>query len=391
MSKRIPTVTRQLIESAVLPVQTKTYTVISHKDVIQITEKVLMEKGFDIINDRYKCTKSAQVAQGVYALNYGEDPEMKMMFAWSNSYDKSLRFRCGVGGRLDNGAVLLSGNNLGSWARRHSGNALNETTDTIKTQISNAGVYYAQLVHDKTNMKLVTLTFKQQAEIAGRLFVELELVNTEQISEMKAWIKEDPTKNTLWDLYSYLVTALQKSHPAKWMDAQIAAHLWVCNEFNLPLLPVIPVPVQESHDGEVLPGPEPIPVPEITVHQVTLEESIAEIAKEEGIPETLDTGFQSLSEAVVIEKSADGAPLVSIEFGTLDLSKPGKPTATDLMEQIKRQASEVAEEFKITEDDSEPFQMPDPDQPHIFTAETDEAVECMICGKSITDNIHDSF
>ena len=433
MSKRIPTVTRQLIEGAVLPIQTKTYTVIPHSDVINITEKTLEEKGFEIIQDRYKCTKSAQVAQGVYYLNYGHDPEMKMMFAWSNSYDKSLRFRCAIGGSLENGATILSGANLGSWARRHSGTALQETTDTIKAQISNSAVYYQKLVDDKNFMEKITLDLKSQSEFAGRLFVEMDLITSEQISDMKYWIKEDPNRNTLWDFYKYLVTTLQKSHPAKWMDCQIAAHMWICNEFKIPDTPLV-IPVSEPA-GEVQ-GP----VIQEPGHQVTLEESIAEIVKETGEPEVIQTGFQSLTEPVVIEESEQGEPLVSVEFGTVDLGgfgdhkfdlplykpepfNPGpvnakmKAQAADLIEMLNQQKLEAeqdevkqvvketmneipnfgiqSENLTVSDEKSilveEVIPVQDPDQPHIFTAENDEATECIICGKGIMDSIHDEF
>lgn len=447
MSKRIPTVTRQLIEAAVLPLQTKTYTVIPHSDVINITEKTLEEKGFEIISDRYKCTKSAQVAQGIYYLNYGHDPEMKMMFAWSNSYDKSLRFRCAIGGSLENGSTILSGANLGSWARRHSGTALQETTDTIKAQISNSASYYQKLVDDKNFMEKITLDLKSQSEFAGRLFVELDLITSEQISDMKGWIKEDPDKNTLWNFYTYLVTVLQKSHPAKWMDCQIAAHMWICNEFKIPDTPLI-IPVSEPA-GEIQE-----PVVQEPGHQITLQESIAEVVKETGEPEVIQTGFQSLIEPVVIEKNDQGESLVSIEFGTIDIKEHVKDVntkiklqSTTLIEQLAQQKLEAeqdevkqvvqetlnqvpdfgistpgevvfldveSENLTVSDNKSvlqeqaeqliiealptmtipvegEVIQTQDPNQPHIFTAESDEATECMICGKGIMDSIHDEF
>lgn len=128
---------------------------------------------------------NAQIAQGVYHLNYGNDPEMGMMFAWSNSYDKSMRFKCAIGAYVfvcSNG--IVSGD-MGSWGRKHTGSAAEETQEAILLQIDNADVYYNQLVLDKENMKQIILKPKNSAEIMGRLFLEHKLINVEQLSIVK--------------------------------------------------------------------------------------------------------------------------------------------------------------------------------------------------------------
>src|ERR1019366_4018691 len=98
MPKRATLTTQDYLINAALPVQTETYTVISHGDVIKKTKEVLAAKGFEIERELYRCNDGAQVAQGVYHLKYGDDPDMGMMFAWSNSYDKTMRFKCSIGG-----------------------------------------------------------------------------------------------------------------------------------------------------------------------------------------------------------------------------------------------------------------------------------------------------
>ena len=90
MSKRANLTTQEYLINAPLPQATATYTVIPHKDVIDLVKKGLAEKGFGIERELYRCNLDAQVAQGVYHLKYGNDPDMGLMFAWSNSYDKSM-------------------------------------------------------------------------------------------------------------------------------------------------------------------------------------------------------------------------------------------------------------------------------------------------------------
>ena len=75
----------------------KTYTVIRHKFLIDAARSILKTHGFNIKNEEYKSTANGNIAQGIYQIESTQDSELGMMFAWSNSYDKSTRFQCGIG------------------------------------------------------------------------------------------------------------------------------------------------------------------------------------------------------------------------------------------------------------------------------------------------------
>jgi len=238
MAIRSVNATKDYLTSVSLPqYEGDSYTVISHGFVIDKTLEELKNKGFEIERELYRCNKSANIAQGVYHLKYGSDPEMGMMFAWSNSYDKTMRFKCAIGGYV---FVCMNGmvsGNMGSWARRHSGTADVETSAMITDQIANADVYYNQLVQDKIEMKNVILTPRQQAEIMGRIYFEHGLLSSEQLSIVKAESKK-PTfdynadKDSLWQLYNGITLSLQKSHPKTWMDQQRMIHWLVMSDYT---------------------------------------------------------------------------------------------------------------------------------------------------------------
>lgn len=248
MGKRIPNTTKQYIVEAALPEATETYTVIPHEFVINTTLSALRSKGFEVKEELYRCNTGAKVASASYRLNYGGDPDMGMMFAWSNSYDKSRRFRCAVGAYVyASGSSIISGN-MGSWGRIHKGTADTETADTIIDQIKSADRYYAQLVRDKELMKPIKVEVQQRAEIIGRLYLEHEIINTEQLSVIKSEFKKPSfeygtDEKSLWTLYNHVILALQRSHPATWMDQQRAAHWFLTNEFGL--IEEDPIPVSQ--------------------------------------------------------------------------------------------------------------------------------------------------
>src|SRR5262245_39465467 len=133
MSKRTEkSVSLEYLESTPLPQATSSYTVIPHKRVNDKVTEEIQAKGFDIENIIYRASNGGQIASGTVTLKQGSDNEMRMMLTWANSYDKSMRFKCAVGGYLpQSGSIVVSGN-MGSWGRKHTGTADTEMEKTIQ-------------------------------------------------------------------------------------------------------------------------------------------------------------------------------------------------------------------------------------------------------------------
>lgn len=231
-------VPRSTLVDAPLPQATKTYTVISHEFVITTALRLLSEKGFKVIDEKYSCTANAQIASGIYRINYGDDPDLGMIFAFSNSYNKVLRFRCAIGGFVKVNETSVLGDTSLAWGRKHTGNADTETLETIEAQIDNADVYFKQLKADKEVMKKIKLTPREFAELAGRLYIDLRIMTAEQIRIVRNEF-EKPSVNystdadSLWTLYNHILMALAKSHPRTWMEQQKIVHLHLMSEYKL--------------------------------------------------------------------------------------------------------------------------------------------------------------
>jgi len=238
MAVRTQDCTREYLGTVPLPNHADTYTVISHEFVISNTLEQLALHGFTVADEKYRANSDGSIAQGIYYLNYTKDPEVGMMFAWSNSYNKLMRFKCGIGGYVFicmNGVV--SGD-MGSYSRRHSGTADSDTIKTIIDQISNADAYFDQILSDKDTMKAITLTERKQAELLGILYAEYEILTTEQMSTVKQQIDRpgydyNCEVNSLWAFYNHVTYALKKSHPKDWMEDQRKLHLFISMEFDL--------------------------------------------------------------------------------------------------------------------------------------------------------------
>ena len=250
MPKKIKDCTWDYLTGIPLPVHADTYTVISHENVMDYTKTALINAGFTIEREEYRATADGQIAQGVYRLHYGTDQELSMMLAWTNSYNKQVRFKCGVGAYINtNGTVMVCGD-MGNWARKHTGTADTETIATITDQVTNAHMYYNQLVSDKNVMQTISMTKRKQAQLLGILFAEYQILTTEQASIVRQQMDKPSyvfaDNNSLWAFYNYITLALQQSHPKTWMEDQRILHYFINSVNNFPVCgQPAQVPVEE--------------------------------------------------------------------------------------------------------------------------------------------------
>lgn len=283
MPKKISECTKAHLVSVPLPNHGASYTVISHQSVMDYVYTELATAGFSVVHEEYRCTADGQIAHGIYKLNFNNDPELSMMFAWTNSYNKQVRFKCGVGGYINlTGTTMVCGD-MGSWARKHTGTADEETVKTIQEQIANAHMYYNQLCSDKESMKGITLNKRKQAQLLGILFAEYQILTTEQASIVRQQMDRPShvytDSNSLWAFYNFVTIALQHSHPKTWMEDQRVLHYFIStvNNFQQTPAPVVtPVVVEAT-------------VPSVDPNQVDLEDLIAQVEAEAAMSDAVVT------------------------------------------------------------------------------------------------------
>ena len=229
--------TKWHLENAALPNHGKTYTVVSHKSVIDNTLQLLKDSGFTIQKEIYRANMNANVAQGIYHIYPTQtvdqqivtEKELGMMFAWTNSYDKSTRFQCAVGAYV---AVCYNGMIAGdmmNFKRKHTGSADYDVKVHLADQIKNGEKYYKRILQDKDAMKLTKLDCAEQAELIGRLFIEEDLLDSQQMSCVKSEMKKSSydygtDDNNAWTFYNHVTHALKKAHPRDWLSDQQNFH-----------------------------------------------------------------------------------------------------------------------------------------------------------------------
>jgi len=279
MPKKIQDCSRAHLISVPLPQHAASYTVITHQFVIDHSFQALANAGFEVVDEEYRCTYDGQIAQGIYKLQYNNDPDLSMMFAWTNSYNKQVKFKSLIGAYINQTGTVMTSGDIGTWIRKHVGTADVDTTTTIDDQITNAHMYYDQLVADKAVMTSISLNKRRQAQLLGILFAEYQILTTEQASIIRSQMDRPShvfeDSNSLWAFYNYVTIALQTSHPRTWMEDQRILHYFISTvgNFNAPPQPVV-VPEVEEEEAIVDPLANNYGQPE---NQTNLLVQIAEI------------------------------------------------------------------------------------------------------------------
>ena len=357
MPRKIKDITRATLEAVPLPVYAATYTVISHKSIMDYALAEITAMGFTIEKEEYRATHDGQIAQGIYQLNYNSDTEMSLMFAWTNSYNKQIRFKCAVGGYVHaNQSVMLCGE-IGTYARKHTGTADADTIAMMKSHLTNAKMYYDNLVIDKEAMKLVSMSLRRQSEILGVLFAEYEILTTEQASIMRQQMDKpsyfyNGGKDTLWSFYNHATVALQQSHPRTWMEDQRMLHWFITNEIGLTT-PAIPVSVMMDEVTDPL---------YVVPNQTNILDQIAEIeVAEEPLSVTLTETVEytdhqgNTFEAPVVEEAA---PRLSLDDILIRIPNEEKASLSPFekmqqrLEEANARAEAEVEETEIVEDET---------------------------------------
>lgn len=223
--------TKAYLENAPLPNHGKSYTVISHKQVIDNTLQMLNQSGFTVEKELYRANANAQVAQGIFHIKPNntsdtqilEEEELGMMFAWTNSYDKSVRFQCAIGGYVQvcyNGMVC---GDMMTFARKHTGSADHEIKMQISNQIKNAEKYFKRILDDRDALRGLPLTKRQQSELLGRLYFDENVLEASQLTCIKSEM-EQPSydykcdQENAWAFYNHVTHGLKKAHPRNWLS-----------------------------------------------------------------------------------------------------------------------------------------------------------------------------
>ena len=333
MGFKIKNYGRAHILGAALPNHADTYTVIKHEDVINLCINELEQAGFNIIGETYRATSQGDIATGVYKVTYGNDPDLGIMLAWTNSYNKQVAFNCTSGAYVVNSGNLMIGNygTLNKFRRKHTGTADEDTENSIKDQITHAKMHFASLAEDKKKMEAIKMSRTEQAELLGILFAKEDLLTPRQATIVKKLMNKPNFfygggSDSLWTFYNYVSEALQDTHPIRWLVDQRFFHEFIRNFKDLDNVDVV-----NSTDDNLTQiffnGENPLAqlddltgCPPVDPNQVDLEDSIAEVEAETTPEPTIEEQIAE-DEAAVADVCDEPEEETPSEMNDIDVTK----------------------------------------------------------------------
>ena len=211
--------------TAEAPEKTRTYTPILHTNIISQARKEIGKAGFKIVGEDYRCTANGQIAVGTYCIEYKPDPDIELMAAFMNSYDKSYAFRFALGANVKASTnSFIIGNDMFSFYKKfHKGEAGILSSNSIATQLLTADKYWETLVKVKDAMKSNILSDRTAYQLLGHLFFDSEMLTGYQMNIIKEEMKKTEFEyrshpKSLWSYFNYITHALKEAHPSNWLD-----------------------------------------------------------------------------------------------------------------------------------------------------------------------------
>jgi hypothetical protein len=229
-------ITRDVLFKIPVPEETKTYAPVSHKAILRRVDTQLQKQGFTVRGEYFNASKNGNRVVGIMDIIHPHNTDLGMRFVWINSYDKSRAVAFAAGGLA---WVCLNGLITGDikFVRKHTGTVLQEITTKIKETTSLLNTTFVSIEKQSEQMKEITISRKAASELLGRLFVEEEILNTNQLTIVKRELIK-PTfdifrHNNLWSFYNGVTYALKSTHPNFYLATHKNFHQFIEKEFEL--------------------------------------------------------------------------------------------------------------------------------------------------------------
>lgn len=213
-----------LILGAAVPASTRTYSPLSHADMIDAVREQLDKRGLAVKDERYQQNRAGQQMFGHLTVQ-GLNGEQDMCLGFRNSYDKSMQVGVVGGSRVVVCSNLMFAGDFKA-LQMHQGNISQELGLMLGKAADRLEDHYRKLQLDTEKMKQVEVNPRLIHEILGELFYSEAVVNEAQLRIIRGELKE--MKNfgdgTLWDVYNHTTEALKTTPSGLVIGRHIEAH-----------------------------------------------------------------------------------------------------------------------------------------------------------------------
>jgi len=221
------------LSSIPVPVQTATYIPVPYTTMATLIRNSVENNNMSIFKESYNITKNGKQLISTITIK-GKHPELNMMISYLNNYDKSRSIIIGIGSSVcicTNGMIIADF----IFKHKHTGDVTRELVLFIKYAIQTMQQQHNKTITLMDTLKGITVSKRIQAELAGRLFIEYEIITATQLNIVKRQI-EKPTfnyhnNNSIWDFYNHVTLSLKTTPPSKFIDRHMKFSNFITEEF----------------------------------------------------------------------------------------------------------------------------------------------------------------
>lgn len=215
--------TRRDLNNIPVPEKTRTYVPISTSLIFDTIDTLAQEKGFDIRQEIFDIKMKGQQQKMRFVFDTNSD-KFGFEIALINSYNKTISLRSG------SGSTAYICWNLQTMApfsiqEKHVSNVREDLYEFLKCSfdIKEMQIENAQLLWD--NFDYVNLSQREINELAGSLFFEQKLINSEQAMILRKELDKpsfeyDYNPESLNALYQHTTFCIQNEHPTSYLQTQ---------------------------------------------------------------------------------------------------------------------------------------------------------------------------
>jgi hypothetical protein len=238
MPTKLSSTTADSIAATMPPVLGNGMTLPSHLYLTKITEAAIESNQLKIrsINNEsdifFIGSGKNEIVSASYTLETEPSSKYKMVFCWVNAYTRSMRFRCAIGCKNEEGNAIYVKK---VFSVRKGGGEL-DIKELIDSVLKEAPTLFANLLSDLEALSFVTKSREEVADFLGRLFFDKNLITPHQASSIQKWTTDDFKDVSVWkvsDMYEMLSLVSFTFHPRFWLEAHAEIHSFITDSFDV--------------------------------------------------------------------------------------------------------------------------------------------------------------
>lgn len=208
--------------------------ILQYAMIINFIKANIDKKGYKIKEVEYKTSADLSLINGVLILEKEENEEFNMIFTFTYGYNKLGKFKCAIGTYNEHGDVYKIPT---PFIKSPPGvikdvstllNHIEKVLHTIPAVKQNIEAFNDVLSYDECN----NLSLKQRSAIVGELFIETDLITTNQTASIKNETLQMKNVDTLFHFYNVTARAVLESHPLTFIEDHQRLYIYYLNKIK---------------------------------------------------------------------------------------------------------------------------------------------------------------